>query len=127
MNRPVDLTGGDQVRDMLYVDDVIEALVVAGRGDRLGSFEAYNVCSGRPIRVREIGEAVAEAMEKPRDLLRWGTRPYRQDEPMWLVGDNHRFTEATRWHPRVSLSEGIRRMIAATGDFSAGLGRSNGI
>ena len=61
--------------------------------------------------MREIGEAVADALHKPRHLLHWGKRPYRNDEPMWLVGDNSRFMQATSWRPQVSLAEGIRRMI----------------
>lgn len=112
-NEPVDLTPGEQVRDLLYVDDVAEAFLVAGRHAGLTPYEAYNVCLGRPVRVREIGEAVADAMNKPRDLLHWGRRPYRKDEPMRIVGDNRRFTEATAWRPKVSLLEGIHRMIAA--------------
>jgi len=47
-------------------------------------------------------------------LLHWGERQYRADEPLWLVGDSRRFTATTSWSPRVSVEEGIRRMIAAT-------------
>ncbi len=110
-DEPVDLTPGEQVRDFLYIDDVIEAFLTAAREERLKAGQAYNVCSGEPVRVREIGEAVADALHKPRHLLHWGKRPYRNDEPMWLVGDNSRFRQATSWRPQVSLAEGIRRMI----------------
>jgi len=73
----------------------------------------YNVCSSRPVRVREIAETVADAMQKPRALLRFGARPYRTDEPMWLVGDNRRFTTATHWQPRTTLLEGVQRMLCS--------------
>jgi nucleoside-diphosphate-sugar epimerase len=112
-DEPADLTPGEQVRDFLYEDDVTEAFLEAAGAERLKSYEAYNVCSGRPVRIREIGEAVADALQKPRQLLRWGEHPYRGDEPLWLVGDNRRFTEATSWRPRISLGEGIRRVISA--------------
>ncbi|HZU42905.1 MAG TPA: NAD(P)-dependent oxidoreductase [Terriglobales bacterium] len=113
-NEPVDLTPGEQVRDFLYEDDVMEAFVATGESSALKSGEVYNVCSGRPTRVRELGEAVADALGKPHQLLHWGERPYRADEPMWLVGDNRRFRAATSWQPRVSVEEGIRRMIASS-------------
>ena len=51
-------------------------------------------------------------MNKPKDLLRFGARTYRSDEPMWIVGHNRRFLEATGWQPRVPVAEGIRRMVA---------------
>ena len=57
-----------------------------------------------------MGEMVADTLGKPRELLHWGKRPYRSDEPMWLVGDNRRFREATGWFPTISPQEGIRRM-----------------
>jgi nucleoside-diphosphate-sugar epimerase len=112
-DQPADLTAGEQARDFLYVEDVVEAFMLSAGDGVLTPYEAYNVCSGRPVRIREIGELVADVMNKPRNLLRWGRRPYRQDEPMWIVGDNRRFAEATSWRPKVSLPEGIRRMIAA--------------
>jgi nucleoside-diphosphate-sugar epimerase len=113
-DEPADLTPGQQVRDFLYVEDIVEAFVRSVRDANLTLSEAYNVCSARPIRIRDIGEMVADFMEKPRGLLRWGRRPYRQDEPMWIVGDNRRFVEATSWHPRISTAEGIRRIVAAS-------------
>lgn len=109
----VDLTPGEQVRDVLYVDDVVEAFFLATTADRLTPSRAYNVCSGRPVRVREMAEMVADAMGKPRSLLAFGGRPYRQDEPMWMVGDNGRFRSATAWRPTVTFPEGVRRMLSA--------------
>jgi len=113
VNEPVDLTPGEQVRDFLYVDDVVEAFIVAAQDNGLTPYTAYNVCSGKPVRIREIGTLVADVMQKPRSLLQWGKRPYRRDEAMWIVGDNRRFTHATAWRPRVSLPDGIRRMVVS--------------
>ena len=111
-HQPVDLTWGEQVRDFLFEDDVAEAFLAAASADGLKSGEIYNVCSSRATRIRSLGELVADVMEKPRDLLRWGQRPYRPDEPMWMVGDCRRFQEATgSWSAKISLPEGIRRMI----------------
>ncbi len=109
----VDLTPGEQVRDLLYEEDVAEAFIAAADAIGMKSSEAYNVCSARPTRIRDVGEAVADELGKPRHLLHWGKRQYRADEPLWLVGDNRRFTATTSWSPRVSVEEGIRRMIAA--------------
>jgi nucleoside-diphosphate-sugar epimerase len=112
-NLPADLTPGEQVRDLLYVDDVVEALILSAQTDALTPYEAYNVCSRRPVRVREIGTLVADLMHKSRSLLRWGQRPYRRNEAMWIVGDNRRFVEATAWRPRVTHVDGVRRMLDA--------------
>ncbi len=110
---PVDLTSGEQQRDLLHVDDVAGALLAAARCERLETFAAYNVCSGRPVRIREVGETAARLMGKPQHLLQWGKLPYRSDEPMWVVGDPTRFQQYTSWHPNLNLTEGVRSMVAA--------------
>ncbi|HYX69294.1 MAG TPA: NAD(P)-dependent oxidoreductase [Terriglobales bacterium] len=109
-DQAVDLTAGEQKRDLVYVEDAAEAFYRAAQS--AASEGALNVCSGRAVRVRAIAEAVADAMGKPRSLLRFGARPYREDEPMWLVGDPSRMEEATGWRARAGLAEGIERMVA---------------
>jgi nucleoside-diphosphate-sugar epimerase len=115
-DEPVDLTPGEQVRDFLYEEDVAEAFLEAASSDRIKPYEVYNVCSGRPTRILDLGEAVADALKKSRQLLHWGERVYRDDEAMWQVGDNRRFVGATSWVPRISVEEGIRRMIVGAHD-----------
>jgi nucleoside-diphosphate-sugar epimerase len=110
-NEPVDLTAGEQVRDLLYIDDVIDAFVTAARHGSILSRSVYNLCTGVPVTIREVGETVARIMDKPSSLLRWGERAYSSSEPMWLVGDGKKFEETTGWKPKVGLSDGIRLMV----------------
>ena len=112
-DKPVDLTAGEQVRDLLYQEDVAKAFLAAVDAPGLQAGAVYNVCSGKPMRIRDVGEAVADALGAPRSLLHWGERPYRSDEPKWLVGDNRQFIAATSWRPNVTLPQGIRRVIDA--------------
>ena len=110
---PVDLTGGDQVRDVTYADDVADAILAACKQAASLDLDAYNVCSSTPVTVRRIAESVARLTGRPLDLLRLGAIPYRSDEPMWLVGDGSAFESATSWKPRRSLEEGLRLMVEA--------------
>ena len=119
-DRPVELTGGEQQRDLLHVDDVADALFAAACCERLEPFAAYNVCSGTPVRIREVGETAADLLGKPRTLLQWGKLPYRSDESMWVVGDPSRFAQATSWRPKMNLAAGIQRMITAVRERHTG-------
>ena len=112
LGQAVDLTPGQQVRDLLYVEDVVDALMLAASSESMDRPGVYNVCSGEGISVRQVAEDVARIMGKSTNLLRSGERPYRTDEPMWIVGDSRRFKAATGWFPRFSIQEGMQRMIA---------------
>jgi len=114
-DQAIDLTPGDQVRDFIYVDDAVRAFATAWDAKNLEAHRTYNVCSGQPVTVRSVVEKVADAMNKPRDLLRFGALPKRDEEEPWVVGDSAKFAAATGWRPSVTLGEGIRRMVTANG------------
>lgn len=114
----VDLTAGEQVRDLLFIDDITDAFLAVVEKTDLQQGAVYNICSGKPVRIRDIAFSVARAMNKPETLLLLGKREYRKDEPMWLVGDNSIFRSATGWSPGINLHEGIERMIMAFGGNS---------
>ncbi|GAM11008.1 CDP-abequose synthase [Geobacter sp. OR-1] len=107
---PLAMSPGEQLLDLVYIDDATAAFVVAA--DRLLSgtvndHERYAVSSGSPLRLREIVAAFGKVLgsEIP---IQWGGRPYRTREVMatWkgpvLPG----------WAPKVSLAEGLQRMVA---------------
>jgi UDP-glucose 4-epimerase len=112
VNNPVDLSPGEQVRDLLYVDDVVDAFLTAARHEAVMPRYIYNICSGVPLTIREVGETVAQIMDKPSSLLHWGERKYSPSEPMWLVGNGRKFEETTGWRPKFGLREGIRLMTS---------------
>jgi UDP-glucose 4-epimerase len=107
----VDLTPGEQQRDLTFIDDVVDALVSAAQSSGIEDFQSYNVCSGTPVRIRDIATSVCRAVGKPVELLAFGARPYRPDEPMSIIGNPARFHAATGWSPGVTLEEGIGRMV----------------
>ena len=108
----VDLTPGEQLRDMLYIDDVVDALVSAAHAPGIEDFGCYNICSGVPVQIREVAMTVCRLLGKPANLLAFGARPYRADEPMSIVGDPGLFHAATGWSRQVALDAGIGRMVA---------------
>ena len=96
-------SAGEQVRDYLHVEDVASALVTLATRGATGVF---NVCSGIPVTMRAVMETVGRIAGRE-DLIRFGERPYRDWEPMYLCGENGRL-KAQGWTPRWSLPEGLR-------------------
>ena len=107
VDEPVDLTPGEQVRDLTYVDDATRALLLAGELAVLGKEGPFNLCAGQGVEVRQVANMVCDHLGKPRGLLRFGARRYRPDEPMRVVGDPTRFRQATGYSPQIDLEQGI--------------------
>jgi CDP-paratose 2-epimerase len=107
---PITLFGdGRQVRDILYVDDLVEAFMLADRHvDRL-SGQAFNIGGGpgNVISLLELLDRI-EALD--------GTRPqtdfqdWRTGDQRYYVSDTRSFQRATGWQPRVSAAQGIERL-----------------
>jgi nucleoside-diphosphate-sugar epimerase len=104
---PVDLTDGTQVRDHLHAADVAAGLVtVLGPGAQ----GVYNICSGQPVTLRRVLETVGDIVGG-RALLRFGARPHRANETMFLAGDSSRL-RALGWRPQFGLREGLADALA---------------
>jgi nucleoside-diphosphate-sugar epimerase len=109
-----DLTPGEQVRDFVYVDDVVEAyMTLLVRHSSLPG-EAVSVDVGTGC-----GQTLASMALMARELcgstteLRFGALPYRKGEQMWSVADTGSLCELG-WQAAVSLREGLRRTIEAS-------------
>jgi UDP-glucose 4-epimerase len=106
------MTGGDQERDFIYVDDAVEGFMRAtddAYPQAIG--QTINLCSGRGLPIREVVVLLLELMGNPVQAV-FGAVPYREGE-MWLQsGDNRRAHGLLNWAPQVSLREGLERTIA---------------
>jgi nucleoside-diphosphate-sugar epimerase len=100
-------THGQQVRDFLHVEDVADAFVALLDSDVAG---AINIASGKPTRVKDLVELIAEAVGR-RDLLRFGALPTPPGDAPAVLADVRRLREELRWVPRFSLEEGVMQTV----------------
>ena len=108
---PVAMSPGEQLIDLVHVDDVVDAFLrTAARllDGRVAGHETYVVSSGKPIPLKEIARIFEKATGKSL-RIDWGGKPYRPREVMkpWSGG-----IPLPGWRPAVELEEGIRRMEA---------------
>ncbi|HEV8599884.1 MAG TPA: GDP-mannose 4,6-dehydratase, partial [Gemmatimonadales bacterium] len=107
--RPFAMTDGGQTRDLLYVDDLVAALLLAAtRRDLSGA--VLNLSGGREYVVREVAEEIARLAGTP-ELLRVGSALERPGELYRLLGSGKLADEALGWRPRTGLLDGLRRTV----------------
>jgi nucleoside-diphosphate-sugar epimerase len=106
--RPMNVTDGSQVRDFVYAGDVAEVLVrLLATVEATG---AYNVGTGRGIAVRQVIEWVADHF-RARELVHFGVRPRRDDEPPSLVADMAKIERVLGWRAPTSIESGLERLL----------------
>ncbi|KKS47146.1 NAD-dependent epimerase [Candidatus Gottesmanbacteria bacterium RIFCSPLOWO2_02_FULL_42_29] len=106
----VELFGnGKQIRDINYIDDVCEALYLAGKSNT-GWGEAYNL-GGIPVSLKDFVSLAIKIFGSGRLKI----VPFPQDRKMIEIGDYlaswKKMHKTYGWKPVVSLEEGIKKTI----------------
>jgi len=104
----VETTGGKQLRDFCYIDDVVDGIIKAAVTDEAKG-QIINVASGSPISIKDMINKAASLIGKGRAVF--GARPYRQGENMELFADIGSASKVLQWSPSVSVDEGLRKTI----------------
>jgi CDP-paratose 2-epimerase len=107
---PITIYGdGKQVRDLLYVDDLIDAFLLAE--DHLPEIagQAFNIGGGpeNTISLCELVERIS-ALNGYAPEIAYG--PWRAGDQRWYVSDPSKFERATGWRPKTNIDQGIRQL-----------------
>lgn len=102
--------GGDQLDDMIYVDDVAEALVQAVLANRL-NHGAYNIASGKGQTIRQFADAVRAVIPDADIEVGPGLNPLGFDVHYYAIFDISRAHKDFGWQPRFDLQTGVRDYV----------------
>jgi CDP-paratose 2-epimerase len=108
--RPLTIYGdGLQVRDILYVDDLLDAFLLAQQHIDALAGTAFNIGGGPPrtISLVELVEIIGELQGAPLTLQ---FDAWREADQRYYVSDTRRFETATGWSPRVGVRDGIEAL-----------------
>jgi dTDP-L-rhamnose 4-epimerase len=106
---PLVFEDGAQTRDFIHVFDVADAVLAAldASPEVAG---AYNICTGRPVTVRQVAATLAERLGVT--LEPEVTGRYRAGDIRHCVGDPARAVRELGFTARVSFAEGLDELIA---------------
>jgi nucleoside-diphosphate-sugar epimerase len=106
-------------RDYLFIDDLIDLLLrTMNAAESSTGCEAFNAGSGHSVNPRELAELMLRiaGLEKP--IVSRGE--IRADEVLDTVADTEKAQRGFGWEPRISLEEGLRRIVQARPAHAAG-------
>ena len=101
---------GSQLRDFVYVDDVVEAFLRAGVSDACNG-EVFNVGGNGPISLSDLAELLVDVAGTGRvSYVEW-PEDRRSIDIGGFFADSTKFSRRVGWTGAVNLREGLRRTV----------------
>lgn len=100
---------GGQMRDFVHVDDIAAANVAALEAGQAG-FDAFNICSGRPISIMEVASELCDARGDAPPVV---TGQYRSGDVRHIVADPAKAARLLGFQAAVDPHDGLREFAFA--------------
>lgn len=110
-NRHFEMTGGEQIRDFIFIDDLIDMIIeisLSLKSDK----ETINICNGEGIKLNKIAPEIMKQMGKT-NLLKIGALPYRPNEVWEMVGSREKLNKIIKCAPPTSIINGIQKIVGS--------------
>ncbi len=109
----IDLTLGEQNRDFIYIDDLVDIFMLIINKLNLLELEYWDipVGSGTAVSIKDLAILVKKIMNNNNTNLNFGAISYRKNEPMKLEADVSTLKKLG-WSPKFSLESGIRACVS---------------
>ena len=107
---PFEVWGGEQRRDLLYVDDAAEAFLYAAITPEAEGL-ALNVGGDEPYSLAALAEAIIEANGGGKYEIREFPPERKRIDIGDFLTDDSRFRGLSGWSPRIGLADGLRRSL----------------
>jgi UDP-glucose 4-epimerase len=110
-NDTLEVWGGQQKRDFAYIDDVVDAFLVAGATPLIEN-RVFNIGGSPPVALAELAKLLVsiagtgrfETKQFPPDRLRIDIGDYFADDAL--------FRKETGWSAKVTLADALARSVA---------------
>jgi UDP-glucose 4-epimerase len=110
-DRPFEVWGGEQLRDFTYVDDAVEAFLLAAVVPETKG-RVFNIGGERVLSLRELADTLVAANGGGRYVVRnFPAERKRIDIGDYYAADDL-FRQVTGWRPQVPIAEGLARSLA---------------
>lgn len=106
----IDLTEGEQLRDFIYIDDVVNAYQTILKSQHFfENFSEYQVSTKQLISIKDLMMKLKQLTDST-SKLNFGAIHYRENELMHSETDNSSLVKLG-WNPLYSINEGLKKTI----------------
>jgi UDP-glucose 4-epimerase len=108
--KPFEVWGGEQLRDFTYVDDAVEAMLIAAKSDAAIG-ESFNLGGDRVVSLKELADMLIRVNEGGK----YEIHTFPPDRKKIDIGDYYSDYGLIRnrlgWEPKTSLEQGLHKTL----------------
>jgi UDP-glucose 4-epimerase len=109
--KPIEVWGGEQLRDFTYVDDAVDAfLLAAARPEAVG--EVFNVGGGPPVSLCALAELLVSANGGGKFVVKNFPADRKKIDIGGFYADDRKLRSTLGWHSRTSLRVALEKTLA---------------
>jgi nucleoside-diphosphate-sugar epimerase len=105
----IKLTDGEQIRDFIYIEDAIEALMIVLKVEFEDYYNEIEIGSGIGISIKDFALMVKDLTKSSSELV-FGALPYREYELMHSIANIDK-VKSFGFSPKYSVEEGINKIL----------------
>ena len=110
LGEPFEVWGGDQLRDFTYIDDAVDAFLLAGATPAAAG-GVYNVGGTPPVSLRELAELMVEANGGGKFVVREFPEDRKKIDIGDFYADDALIREVLGWEHHTSLAKAVRQTL----------------
>lgn len=107
-NKEFSCSSGRQLRDFIYVDDVIRAIIKILKSSQVNG-KIINIGTGNPISIKKVILKICELSNG--GIPQFGKIQLRKDEILRLYPNISNAKKLLNWHPKITLNKGLNKCI----------------
>ncbi len=108
---------GKQVRDILYVEDLVNAFFLAKKYIKDLKGEAFNI-GGGPKNAVSLIEVINLVSQIHENKVHYDFENWRTGDQKYYVSDISKFSTRTGWEPNVEYKQGIKKLYNWLADYN---------
>ncbi len=111
MKQPLTIYGnGKQVRDVLFIEDLLDAFDAIASNSRLARGTIYNM-GGSPENTLSLIELISYMEERTGAPIEYTFAPPRPGDQLVYISDTRKAESELNWKPRVSCAQGLKLLF----------------
>ena len=107
-NKKFDCSDGKQLRDFIYIDDVIN-VILKSLSSRKSKGEVFNIGTGKPKKIKNIINYLTKKLRGGKPIF--GKIKLRKDEILKIYPDISKAKKVLKWYPKTNFNKGLLKTI----------------